>query len=76
MLFDAAGVTRSLGWLLSVLTDRLFEFFGHGYSRIGQHEVAYLESYPVEERSDERIFQNQNRVPDLESLRLISDCQP
>jgi hypothetical protein len=29
MLLDTAGVTSSLGRLLSALTDRLFEFFGH-----------------------------------------------
>ena len=52
MLFDAAGVTRSLGGLLSVLTDRLFEFFGHRVLSQWQQMVAYLESYPVDVQSD------------------------
>ncbi len=52
MLFDTAGVTRSLGGLLSVLKDRLFEFFGHRVLSQWQQMVTYLESYPVQVRTD------------------------
>ena len=56
MLFDAAGVTSSLRRLLGVLTDRLFEFFGHGVLSHWQHVFAYLESYPVDVQTDGTEF--------------------